>query len=61
MLSHTRSKLSVASTRAVMCVGLWNKADLVKVEDINSAAMLPALGADEREELAPDWDKIEVI
>lgn len=49
--------MSVASTCAVMCIGLWCKA--VRADVIKSAAMLPALAVDEQEELA--WTGLKLM
>jgi hypothetical protein len=57
LLSHLRSRLSVQSTRALMCVGEWSQLGYVKDNDIRAAATLPEVEGDE-EELARDWDSI---
>jgi len=56
LLSHVRSRLSVQSTRALLCVGTWSELGLIKDSDIKGC-----LGLDEvceEEELAEDWDTI---
>jgi len=40
VLSHTWSRLSVASTRALLCLGLWSRLGLVKDEDVTAVANL---------------------
>lgn len=40
ILSHTRSRLSVASTRSLLCLGSWSLKGLVRDEDVTSVAML---------------------
>jgi hypothetical protein len=40
ILSHTRSRLSVASTRSLLCLGSWSLMRLVKDEDVTSVALL---------------------
>ena len=57
ILSHVRSRLSVQSTRALICVGSWSRLGLVKNEDVLSAAMLADIKED-LELLAPDWDAV---
>ena len=57
LLSHVRNHLSVQSTRALMCLGVWSLMDLVKDKDIMAAALLPEVDGEE-EELAEDWDTI---
>lgn len=60
ILSHLRSRLSVQSTRALMCVGVWSKLGYVKDSDITKVVnQTPPLKDDEKEaSLAPDWDAI---
>lgn len=57
LLSHIRSRLSVQSTRALMCVGAWSKLGFVKDKDVIEATRLPEIEGDE-EEPAMDWDTI---
>lgn len=57
VLSHIRNRLSVASTRALMCLGAWSKLGLVRDADIMAAAALPDLEGRE-EELQLGWDTI---
>ena len=40
ILSHTRSWLSVSSTRALLCLGSWCLRGLVKDEDVTTVALL---------------------
>ncbi|KAF5324122.1 hypothetical protein D9619_011280 [Psilocybe cf. subviscida] len=60
ILSHLRSRLSVQSTRALMCVGVWSKLGYVKDSDITKVVnQTPPLKDDEKEAfLTPDWDAI---
>lgn len=60
LLSHLRSRLSVQSTRALMCVGVWSKLGYVEDGDIKEVVThTPPLKPDEKEAgLAPDWDVI---
>jgi len=58
LLSHTRSRLSVQSTRALMCVGAWSLLGYVKDRDIKAATTLPEIDGEE-DALAEDWDTIE--
>jgi hAT family C-terminal dimerisation region len=58
LLSHVRSRLSVQSTRALLCVGIWSLLGYVKDNDVKAAAVLPAVNGEE-EELAEDWDSID--
>lgn len=38
VLSHTRSRLSVTSTWALLCLGSWSLLGLVKDEDVKAVA-----------------------
>lgn len=40
VLSHTRSRLSVASTRALLCLGSWSLKGLVRDEDVTAVALM---------------------
>jgi hypothetical protein len=40
VLSHTRSRLSVASTRSLLCLGSWSLKGLVRDADVASVASL---------------------
>jgi hypothetical protein len=41
VLSHVRNRLSVESTRAVLCLGAWSKLGFVNNGDIKEATILP--------------------
>jgi hypothetical protein len=59
LLSHIRSRLSVQSTRALMCLGVWSQLGFVTDSDVKAAVILPELHADEEEEVPElHWDKI---
>lgn len=53
LLSHIRSRLSVQSRRALLCVGVWSLKGYVKDDDVKSAAVLREVDGAE-EELADD-------
>jgi hypothetical protein len=55
VLSHVRSRLSVQSTRALLCLGVWSTMGYVHDSDILPAAVLPEVDGEE-DELARDWD-----
>ena len=57
VLSHIRNRLTVASTRALMCLGAWSKLGLVRDADLLAAATLPEVKEDE-EEFNVGWDYI---
>lgn len=57
ILSHVRSRLSVQSTRALLCVGVWSLLGYVWDDDVKAAAVLPEVKGEE-EDLAADWDSI---
>ena len=59
LLLHIRSCLSVQSTHALMCLGVWSILGYVKDSDVKGVVVLPELRAGEEEdELELDWDKI---
>jgi hypothetical protein len=58
LLSHVRNRLSVESTRALMCLGEWSLLGSVKDCDIKAVTILPELDNDEDDVLAPNWDMI---
>jgi hypothetical protein len=59
LLSHVRNRLSVQSTRALMCLGAWSLMGYVKDIDIKAVTALPDLQEDEEEDiLDDDWDLI---
>jgi hypothetical protein len=59
VLSHLRNQLSVQSTRALLCLGVWSKLGFVEDNDVKSVTSLPDLKDDEEEEeLSKDWDTI---
>jgi hypothetical protein len=61
LLSHVRNSLSVQSTRALMCLGVWSLQGYVRDKDINEVTKLEELVGEERmEELSADWDSIDV-
>ena len=61
LLSHIRNCLSVQSTRALMCLGVWSLLGYVRDNDIKAVTALEELVREERmEELATDWDAIDI-
>ena len=59
LLSHLRNRLSVKSTRAAMCVGVWSSLGYVKDSDIKAVVTLPAVHANAQEDcLTPGWDMV---
>jgi hypothetical protein len=57
LLSHVRSRLSVQSTRALLCVGVWSVMGYVKDSDVKAAVVLPEVNGKE-DELTEDWDSL---
>jgi hypothetical protein len=57
ILSHLRNRLSVQSTRALMCLGEWSLLGFVKDQDIFAITVHAELEGEE-EELAEGWDSI---
>jgi len=59
LLSHIRNRLSVQSTRALMCLGVWSLRGYVRDKDINGITALEEIVGEERmDELSADWDAI---
>ena len=59
LLSHVQSRLSVQSTRALMCLGTWSLLGYVNDADVKAITILPELRAGEKEGQLPlDWDEI---
>ena len=59
VLSHLRSRLSVQSTWALMCLGVWSHLGYVKDSDIKAVVILPEVPANVKEgNLAYQWDAI---
>jgi hypothetical protein len=50
VLSHLRSRLSVQSTRALMCIGEWSHLGYVKDSDLKAVVMEPELAANKVED-----------
>jgi hypothetical protein len=61
ILSHVRSRLSVQSTRALMCLSGWSLLGYVKDSDVKAVTALAEVPRNQPEEdLASDWDAIEL-
>jgi hypothetical protein len=59
VLFHLCSRLSVQSTRALMCFGVWSRLGYVKDSDIKAVVILPEVPAGTKEGgLAVGWDAI---
>jgi hypothetical protein len=59
LLSHIRNRLSVQSTRALLCLGIWSEMGYVRDKDVKAATVLPEVGSDEEDDnLGDDWDAI---
>lgn len=55
VLSHIRNRLTVASTRALMCLGAWSILGLVEDADIKAVANLPDV-MDDDDDNEIRWD-----
>ena len=58
LLSHVRNCLSVQSTRALLCVGVWSLLGYVKNNDIKAITILPEVDSEEEGQLPKNWDSI---
>ena len=60
LLSHICSRLSVQSTRALMCLEVWSKLGYVTDSDVKAVVLtLPEINeSDDENELDINWDRI---
>ena len=60
LLSHVRSRLSVQSICALMCLGVWSRLGFITDSDVKAVVIvLPELNDDDKEmELDTNWDSI---
>jgi hypothetical protein len=58
VLSHLRNRLSVQSTRALMCLGVWSHLRYMKDSDIKRVVALPEVPTNVKEVLAVGWDMV---
>ncbi len=59
VLSHLCSRLSVQSTRALMCLGVWSRLGYVNDIDIRAVVILPEVSTNTQSaEIAAGWDAI---
>ena len=57
LLTHVHSRLSVQSTRALLCLGTWSKLKLIKDDDVRAISDLPEV-LDNEEVFESSWDAI---
>ena len=57
LLMHVRSGLSLQSTRALLCLGLWSGLGLIKDKDVQIISCLADVVGDDRE-MTEGWDAI---
>ena len=60
VLSHVRSRLSVQSTHALLCVGVWSVLGYVKDSDAKAVAAFPEVDGKE-DELTEGWDSLDTL
>ena len=59
LLSHLRSRLSVQSTRALMCLSVWSQLGYVNDIDIRAVVILPEVSTNTQSaEIAAGWGAI---
>lgn len=59
LLSHLRNRLSVQSTRALLCVGTWSRMGFVSDRDVRASVILPEVEEEESDkDVEEGWDKI---
>ena len=59
LLSHTQSRLSTQTTRAVLCVGQWSVCNLVKTKDVMVVSKMEDEDGEE-EEMDEGWNTITI-
>ncbi|KIK95454.1 hypothetical protein PAXRUDRAFT_140644, partial [Paxillus rubicundulus Ve08.2h10] len=57
IITHTHSRLSAQTTRALLCLGAWSLLGLIKTEDVLAVAALEDVEGD-KEALEDGWDGI---
>ena len=57
-VSHTRSRLSAQTIRALLCVGEWSRLDLIDKDILKSVSNLDELEGDDEYEMEQGWDRI---
>lgn len=59
LLSHLRNRLSVESTRALLCLGEWSLLGYVRDSDVKAETLQPPIeGEESLDELEDGWDAI---
>lgn len=59
LLSHLRNRLSVESTRALICLGVWSLLGYVRDSDVRAETLRPVIVDEESlDELENGWDAI---
>ena len=57
-VSHTRSRLSAQTIRALLCVGEWSRLDLIDKDILKAVSNLDELEGDDEYEMEKGWDRI---
>ena len=57
LLTHVCSRLSVQSTRALLCIRAWSQLNLIANDDVRAMSELPDIQGDEQE-LKDGWNHI---
>lgn len=58
MLSHIRNRLTAQSTRALLCLGCWSLAGLVRDQDVRAIVSEEDIEGED-EEMPEGWDAID--
>jgi hypothetical protein len=59
LLSHLHNRLSVESTHALICLGVWSLLGYVRDSDVKAETLRPAVeGEETTDELKNGWDSI---
>ena len=58
LLSHVQNRMSVQTTRAILCVGIWSKMGLVKNSDLQAVCSLEDIEEEPKSDVEEDEDII---
>lgn len=61
ILFHTRNRLSVESTRAIICLGSWSLLNLIKDDNIQDVAELEEGDEEEDADLDNGWELLRIM
>ena len=60
LLSHVRNRLSVQSTRALLCLGAWSLMGFICSSDVLPVTKMPEEGEEDDKDVVEGWDHINI-